>query len=204
MRSHAYRILWKAWQRCKNNGGRFALVDYEMIRKSILNCAWVVLFLLPALLLQAQKTNPQKPVAKPVAKPAVPVVLPDTVKVPKFTVRFGPYNGATPAPVEDMKKVLGTGITVTDQQGQKWTPLTWMFVWNKQEQSNDIKTGRTKNILTYNAVQVDSTGVLPATWQNEIRDYLKSGEEFVLERIIIEHPGSKRKMMAPDLRIKVL
>jgi len=175
-----------------------------MIKKSILNGVWAILFLLPAIELQAQKTNPQKPGVKPVAKPAVPVILPDTVKVPKFTVRFGPYNGATPAPVEDIKKVLATGITITDQQGQKWTPLTWMFVWNKQEQSNDIKTGRTKNILTYNAVQVDSSGVLPPTWQNEIKEYLKSGEEFVIERMIIEHPGSKRKMMAPELRIKLL
>lgn len=161
---------------------------------------WAVIFLLPTFVLQAQKTTPQKTVAKP----AVPAVLPDTVKLPKFTVRLGPYNGTTPAPLEDMKKVLATGLSITDQQGQKWTPLTWMFIWNRQEQSNDIRTGKSKTIVTYNAVQVDSTGVLPASWQKEIKEFLKSGEDFIIERIIVEHPGSKRKMMAPDLRIKVL
>lgn len=175
-----------------------------MIKKSILNGIWVILFLLPAFLLQAQKTNQQKPGAKPGAKPVVPMVLPDTIKVPKFTVRFGPYNGATPAPVEDMKKVLATGITITDQQGQKWTPLLWMFTWNRQEQSDDIKTGKRKTIVTSNMVEVDSSGVLPLSWQNEINEFLKSGEEVIFERIIVEHPASKRKRFAPDLRIKVL
>jgi len=171
-----------------------------MNKKSIYSLVWAATFLLPTFILQAQKTTP----AKQVAKPATPAIKPDTVKLPKFTVRFGPYNGTTPAPLADMKKVLGLPITATDQQGQKWTPLTWMFIWNRQEQSNDIKTGKNKTIVTYNAVQVDSTGLLPATWQKEIMEYLKSGDEFVIERMIIEHPGTKRKMMAPEWRVKVV
>ena len=53
-------------------------------------------------------------------------------------------------------------------------------------------------------VEVDSSGVLPLSWQNEINEFLKSGEEVIFERIIVEHPASKRKRFAPDLRIKVL
>jgi hypothetical protein len=162
---------------------------------------WAVILLLPALFLQAQKPATQK---KPVATPAVPAIKPDTVKVPRFTVRFGPYTSTAPAPLDDLKKVLGTGITVTDQQGQQWTPLAWRFVWNRIEQSNDIRTGKQKTISTYNAVEIDSTGVLPASWQKEIKEFLQKGEELMIERIIIEHPGSKRKMMAPDWKIRVI
>lgn len=167
---------------------------------SILKMVWAVIFLLPALFLQAQKTTPQKPAPKP----ATPVILPDTIKVPKFTVRFGPYTAVSPAPLEDVKKVLGVGITVTDQRGQKWTPLAWRFIWNRQEQSNDIRTGKQKTIVSYNAVEIDSTGVLPLSWQKEMTEFLQKGEELMIERIIIEHPGSKRKMMAPDLKIRVI
>jgi hypothetical protein len=171
-----------------------------MNKKNIITGLWVVIFFLPTIVLQAQN----KPSPKPVAKPMVPVVLPDTIKLPKFTVRFGPFNGASPALAGDLKRVLPNGISITDQQGQKWTPLSWMFIWNRQEQSNDIRTGKIKTITTYNAVVVDSSAVLPASWQREIQDYLRSGEEFIIEKLIIEQPGSKRKMMAPDWRIKLL
>lgn len=172
-----------------------------MKKISILKTVWAVIFLLPSVFLPAQKTNPQKPVAKPAPQATI---LPDTIKVPKFTVRFGPYTATSPAPLEDIKKVLGVGISVTDQRGQKWTPLAWRFIWNRQEQSNDIRTGKQKTIVTYNAVEIDSTGVIPVSWQKEMTEFLQKGEELMIERIIIEHPGSKRKMMAPDLKIRVI
>ncbi len=171
-----------------------------MTKKYLLTVYFAVLLSGAGTLVSAQKSTPQKPVAKP----SVPAVLPDTVKFPKFTVRFGPFSGATPALLDDLKRVLPAGLSVTDQQGQKWTPLAWRFTWNRLEQSNDIRTGKVKTIATSNLVQVDSSAVLPASWQNEIRGYLKTGEEFIIEKIIVEHPGSKRKMLAPDFRIKTL
>ena len=148
--------------------------------------------------------TPAKTTAKPAAKQATVTVIPDTIKVPKFTVRFGPYNGSTPAPVEDIKKVISGELTITDQQGQKWTPLAWRFIWNRKETNDDWKTGKRKTIMTYNMVEIDSTGRLPESWQTEIKEFIQPGENIIFERIIIEHPGSKRKMAALDLLIKII
>jgi hypothetical protein len=156
---------------------------------------------------QATKNPPKTATKAPVATSkgkATVTILPDTVKIPKFITRFGPYNGTTPAPASDLKKIMSGNLVVSDQQGQQWTPIAWRFIWNKKEVTDDIKTGRRKNIITYNMVEVDSTSILPLGWQNELKEFLQPGEEIIFERIIIEHPGSKRKMMAADLRIKVI
>ena len=151
------------------------------------------------------QVGPKKPSpAKTTAKPAAATIKPDTVSVPKFTVRFGPYTGTTPAPANDLKKVIGGELTVTDQQGQKWTPIAWRLIWNRKEINDDWKTGKRKTIMTYNIVEVDSTAQLPESWQNEIREFIQPGEEIIFERIIIEHPGSKRNMGVAELRIKVI
>jgi hypothetical protein len=131
-------------------------------------------------------------------------ILPDTIKVPEFAVRFGPYTNTLSALPDDIKKLLNTDLIVADQRGQKWTPVAWRFIWNRKEINDDWKTGKRKTSLMPNIVEIDSTGKLPESWQKELQDNLQSGEELIFERIIIEHPESKRKMMAPNLRIKII
>jgi hypothetical protein len=155
---------------------------------------------------QSTKTQP-KPATKTPAtttKPATATILPDTIKVPKFITRFGPYNGTMPAPASDLKKIISGNLVVTDQQGQQWTPVAWRFIWNKKEFTDDIKTGKRKTVMTYNIVEIDSSSQLPAGWQSELKDNLQADEEIIFERIIIEHPGSKRRMIAKDLLIKII
>ena len=171
---------------------------------------WIVLWLvLPSTTLVAQAT-PSRPPAKtstptkPQQKPAPVTIMPDTIPVPKFTVRFGPYNGSLPAPADDFKKIVGGDLTIADQRGQKWNPIAWRLIWNRKEYTDDIRTGRRKAIMTYNIVEVDSTAKIPAGWQSELSESLQSGEDLIFERIIIEHPGSKRKMFAAELRIKII
>lgn len=130
--------------------------------------------------------------------------MPDTIKVPKFTTRFGPYNGSTPAPAADLKKITAGNLVVSDQRGQQWTPVAWRFIWNKKEFTDDIRTGKRKTVMTYNIVEVDSSAQLPEGWQNELKEYLQSGEEIRFERIIIEHPASRRRMFAADLIIRII
>lgn len=158
-----------------------------------------------ALFGQNTKTPAKAPTAKtqPVKTPAA-TIFPDTLKSPKFTVRFGPYTEANPALPDDLKKLLNTDLIITDQRGQKWTPVAFRFIWNRKEINDDWKTGKRKIIMAPSIVEVDGTAKLPATWQKEMTDTLQSGEELIFERIIIEHPESKRKMMAPSLRIKVI
>ena len=144
---------------------------------------------------------PIKKTADPVA--ATASILPDTVKVPKFSVRFGPYNGTIPTLTDDIKKLVGTELIVTDQQGQRWNTVAFRFGWNKREESVDIKTGRKKTVSNFDATDVDSSSRIPEAWQNALKENIRSGEDLIFERIIIEHPGSKRKMVAPDLRLTI-
>jgi hypothetical protein len=149
------------------------------------------------------KTKPATP-AKTTTKPAPPTIMPDTIQVPNFVVRFGPYNGASPAPTDDIKRAVSGELTIMDQRGQKWTPVAWRFIWNRKEVNDDWKTGKRKTMMTYNIVEIDSSNKLPESWQNELRDFIQPGEEIIFERIIIEHPGSKRRMAAKDLMIKII
>lgn len=157
------------------------------------------------------QTNTNKTQSKPGTKPSSPAkktapvsIMPDTIKVPRFTTRFGPYNGSTPAPAEDLKKITAGDLVVFDQRGQQWTVVAWRFIWNKKEYSDDIRTGKRKLITTYNIVEVDSTAKLPSGWQNELKEFLQPGEEIRFERIIIEHPASRRRMFATDLIIRII
>jgi hypothetical protein len=163
--------------------------------------------LMPTALVFSQTTKqPAKQTSKPAVtgKSTATLIMPDTLKVPTFTVRFGPFNGTLATLNDELKKVLNSDLIVKDQRGQQWTTVAWRFIWNKTEESDDIKTGKKKFISTYNIVELDSTSKLPASWQNEMKAYLKKGEELIFEKIIVEHPASKRKMFAPDLKLKML
>lgn len=141
---------------------------------------------------------------KPTPKPSPTAkVMPDTLKTPQFTGRFGPYNGKLDALPDDLKKLITTELIVTDQRGQKWEIVAWRFIWKRKEINDDWKTGKRQVVTTPSIVELDSTARLPASWQNELKEFLQSGEELIFERIIIEHPASKRKMMAPDFSIKI-
>jgi hypothetical protein len=148
----------------------------------------------------AQSKPPQKPAPKPAATAKT---MPDTLKVPKFTTRFGPYNGKLEALPDDLKKLVATELIVTDERGQKWNIVAWRFIWKKKEFNDDWKTGQRKTVISPQIAEFDSTSKLSESWQNELKEYLQSGEELVFERIIVEHPESKRKMMAPDLKVMI-
>jgi hypothetical protein len=151
------------------------------------------------------KTQPKpKPVVTTTPKPETLTIMPDTIKVPRFTTRFGPYNGTLPAPASDLKKIVGSKLIIADERGQQWTPVAWRFIWIKKEFTDDTKTGKRKTIMTPNIVEIDANATLPLSWQNELTEFLQSGEEIIFERIIIEHPGSKRKMLAKDLQIRII
>jgi hypothetical protein len=129
--------------------------------------------------------------------------MPDTLKVPRFATRFGAYNGKVEALPDDLKKLVGTDLIVTDERGQKWNIVAWRFIWKKKEFNDDWKTGQRKTILSPQIAEFDGTSKLPENWQTELKAYLQSGEALIFERIIVEHPESMRKMMAPDLLVNI-
>jgi hypothetical protein len=81
--------------------------------------------------------------------------------------------------------------------------VAWRFIWKKKEFNDDRKTGQRKTILSPQIAEFDGTSKLPENWQTELKAYLQSGEALIFERIIVEHPESMRKMMAPDLLVNI-
>lgn len=136
-------------------------------------------------------------------KPAT--ILPDsTSKVISFVTRFGPYNGKTPAPLEDIKKVINADIIVIDNKGTKWNIYAFTLGWNKIETSDDWQTGKRKTIKTFQAVELKETSKIPASWQAELKNSLQKGEEILIQGVVVENPTTKHKRFAPDLSIKIM
>jgi hypothetical protein len=143
----------------------------------------------------AQQTKTPKP----------ETVLPDTTsKAITFVTRFGPYNGKTPAPAEDIKKVINGDVIVTDNKGIKWKVYAFTLGWNKIETSDDWQTGKRKTIKTFQAVELKDTSKIPASWQTEFKNSLQKGEEILIQGVVVENPTTKQKRFAPDLRIKIM
>lgn len=159
------------------------------------------MYLLGFGVLQAQNKKP--PAQQAAKKPAVATPMPDTIKIPKFSTRFGPYNGKLIALADDLKKLLGTELIVTDERGQKWNIVAWRFIWNRKEINDDWKTGKRKTIFIPQVMEFDNISKLPEVWQKEMKEFILADEELFFERIIVEHPVSKRKMLAPGLNIKI-
>lgn len=157
------------------------------------------LLLCGGLLWQAPAMAQQTKTPKP------ETVLPDTAsKALTFVTRFGPYNGKTPAPLEDIKKVINGDVIVTDNKGIKWKVYAFTLGWNKIETSDDWQTGKRKTIKTFQAVELKETSKIPAAWQTEFKNSLQKGEEILIQGVVVENPTTKLKRFAPDLKIKIM
>ena len=151
-----------------------------------------LLWLAPAM---AQKTKTPKP----------EILLMDTTsQALTFLTRFGPYNGKTPAPLEDIKKIINGDVMVYDNKGLKWKVYAFTLGWNRIETSDDWQTGKRKTIKTFQAVELKETSKIPAAWQTEIKNGLKKGEEILIQGVVVENPTTKQKRFAPDLSIKIM
>ncbi len=151
------------------------------------------------LLWQAPAIAQQNKIPKP------ETVLQDTAsKALTFVTRFGPYNGKTPAPLEDIKKVINGDVIVTDNKGVKWKVYAFTLGWNKIETSDDWQTGKRKTIKTFLAVELKETSKIPAAWQTEFKNSLQKGEEILIQGVVVENPTTKQKRFAPDLTIKIM
>lgn len=157
------------------------------------------LLLCGGLLWQAPAMAQQTKTPKP------ETVLQDTAsKALTFVTRFGPYNGKTPAPLEDIKKIINGDVIVTDNKGVKWKVYAFTLGWNKIETSDDWQTGKRKTIKTFQAVELKETSKIPAAWQTEFINSLQKGEEILIQGVVVENPTTKQKRFAPDLKIKIM
>jgi hypothetical protein len=105
---------------------------------------------------------------------------------------------------ENLKKLAGTKLIVTDNKGVNWNVVTWRFCWNRKEMSNDIRTGKRKWISNFYALDVIESDTLPAAWQTEIKETLQKGEEITIEQIIAENPKTREKRLAPPIKLIML
>ena len=85
-------------------------------------------------------------IAQQTKTPKPEIVLQDTAsKALTFVTRFGPYNGKTPAPLEDIKKIINGDVMVYDNKGIKWKVYAFTLGWNRIETSDDWQTGKSRD-----------------------------------------------------------
>jgi hypothetical protein len=135
---------------------------------------------------------------------AKPKAAADTAKTVKFTVAFGPYKKDMKPLVADFKRVLNADLKVTDQQGTAWTVVSYRLGWRRREFSDDARTGKRKIVYLYNGKDVNNASKIPADWQAEMNEFLQATEEILFEEIIVQHPKTKKMMMAPTLSFKTI
>lgn len=128
----------------------------------------------------------------------------DTVKAVKFTVAFGPYKKDMKPFVSDFKRILNGDLKVTDQTGTAWTVVNYRLGWRRREFNDDARTGKRKIVYLYNGKEVYNSAKIPADWQSEINEFLQATEEVMFEEIIVQHPKTKKMMLAPSLSFKIL
>ncbi|MDA3614875.1 hypothetical protein [Polluticaenibacter yanchengensis] len=131
------------------------------------------------------------------------------VGVPKkkitFISKWGPYTGNTKATIDDIKKLVSLPVTVIDSATkEKWEILKFNFGWRKKDIFDDIDKGTRKVIFIPNVVTVTGDNKVPVSWQKEILEFVTTGEQFIIEGIIIQNPKTKEARMCKPILITVL
>ncbi len=136
--------------------------------------------------------TPAKPAAAktPVAKPL------------KLTVKFGPYSDSSKAFAPDVKlAVKVASLKITDNNGGTWTVISYRLGWRKKDTNDDYKTGKSKTVYIFNAVEVDNNPKIPEGWQKELQASLQPTEQLLFEEILVQDVKTKKTIKAPSLRI---
>lgn len=122
-----------------------------------------------------------------------------------FISKWGPYTGNTKATAEDIIKLVALPITVIDSATkEKWEILKFNFGWRKKDIFDDVDKGTRKVIFMPNVVTVTSDNKIPLSWQKEVMESVTSGEQFIIEEIIIQNPKTKEARMCKPILITVL
>ena len=151
-----------------------------------------ILFLI-AVFFSVQLSFAQKPTPKGEKKYATPV------KPPVLKTQIGILSDSVPAPVDQVKALLGAPLKVTDVNNQPLTVTYYQFLYKRKAVREDEKTG--KVIPTTSTVSDYFTSTpLPEKWIKIIREELVAGEELYFFDIIVKDKQGK-PFYAPNLKI---
>lgn len=152
---------------------------------------WLYVFLL-CMVSSILNVNAQVNAAQKTTKPIV------------LIAKLGPFDGKNISLLADVKKAVKLNVSVTDSAtGTKWNLIRFRLSWKQKDVTQDINSGATKNIFTYNSVTILQNATIPVAWQKELEDNLQSGEEILIEEILAQDPQTKKVREVKSFAIKV-
>ena len=118
-----------------------------------------------------------------------------------LTAKYGSYINNSKAFVSDMKKLLNLELKVTDNMQNDYAIFSCRLGWRRKEMSDDWRTGKKKTVMSFNAIEINNSGKIPASWQMEMAENLKAGEEIMFEEILAQNKKTNRVVKVAPIKI---
>ena len=128
---------------------------------------------------------------KPVAK----------YKVPKLYTQLGSLKDSVSISVSEAENIIGQPLKISDDKKGVYTISSYQFLYRKRGVTENEETGKVSPISSIVSSRFKITP-LPATWVNQVRETIKSGEELFFFDVIAKDAAG-RVMYAPNLKIMV-
>lgn len=156
--------------------------------------------LILVLMMQGVLVIPAAAQSKPLAKPGK-----DTAMGPlKLFPKLGPFGDSSKVLVSVAKQLVHTPLKVIDNKGGTYQVVAFTFAWRKKDSTDNLKTGASSIIFTYNATSILGTDTIPATWQQELKAFMQPKEEILFDEILVQHLKTKKLIKGPSLRLLLL
>jgi hypothetical protein len=154
----------------------------------LINFSLILFSLLLSITTLAQTRKPVT--AKPaVTKPAANAPL-------KLKPLWGNHPGGNML-VADGLNYADSSIRVIDDKGNRYTVISFKFIYRRKASITDDQTGTVKNTWDVVATDIVNETSLSEVWRNTIKESLQRDEEWIVDYITIKDKSGRKVMTTP-------
>ncbi|HET9056081.1 MAG TPA: hypothetical protein VFN30_04460 [Chitinophagaceae bacterium] len=159
-----------------------------LIKKYLINLLMMIgtFFLCIDINAQVKKKSTQKAVEqKPVNE-----------SPPKLKPLWGNHPGGNML-VKDGINYADSALRVIDEQGNRYSVVSFKFIYRRKATITDDETGNVKNTWDIVATDIYNETSLSEVWRNNIKESLQRDEEWIIDFIIIKDKTGKKIITTP-------
>lgn len=150
----------------------------------------ILLFLSVLCVVQLSAQNKNK-------KPAT-----SALSLPKIVVSIGNTTGGNIS-AESLSKIVDSALTAKDANGNHYAIVRFRVLYKFKSTYQDQNTSEKKVTDDMRTNNFANTSVMPELWRQSIKDNIKSGDEMIIDEIIVKLKNGS-KIMAPSITLKVI
>jgi len=118
---------------------------------------------------------------------------------PSVETIIGTHTDSNKVSTSEASQLIALPLKIRDKNNRAYSIETYQFLYKRKGFIQNPETGKVETIFTTVAQRFDTTP-LPKVWIDNIKEDLKSDEEFYFFDIIIKDQ-SGRRFFAPSLKI---